>query len=353
MTNPNFFVSAPPLSLSQIAEKTGSSLKKGANAGLLVDSASPIEAAASGSISFLDNVKYIDYLVSTSASAVFCSQKHSEMAPDHLSVLIHANPYQAYAQTLRLLYPTHLRPSPITGETAISAGAHICKGVKYEENVIIEAGCVIGENVAIGAGSHILAGAVIGSNVQIGRNCTVGAGAIVIHSLLGNGVIIHNGACIGQDGFGYVMGPGGHMKIPQVGRVIIQDDVEIGANTTIDRGANRDTIIGEGSKIDNLVQIAHNVVLGRHCVIIGQVGISGSTTLGDFVVVAGQSGIVGHVNIGMGAQIGGGSRVHRDVDAGEKVMGYPSIPADLWMRQTAKISREARNWKKKKGPKGK
>ena len=127
--------------------------------------------------------------------------------------------------------------------------------------------------------------------------------------LIGNRVIIHTGARIGQDGFGFAMGPGGHLKVPQIGRVIVQDDVDVGANTTIDRGANRDTVIGEGTKIDNLVQIGHNVVIGRHCVIVGQVGISGSTVLEDYVVLAGQVGIAGHLRIGMGAQIGAQSGV--------------------------------------------
>ena len=191
-------------------------------------------------------------------------------------------------------------------------------------------------------GAHLvdagqLPGAVVGANVTIGRNCTIGANATVVHSLLGDDVIIHNGVQIGQDGFGFAMGPSGHKKIPQIGRVIIQDRVEIGANSTVDRGANRDTIIGEGTKIDNLVQIGHNATIGRNCVIVGLAGISGSATLGDFVVVAGQAGIVGHTTVGHGAQVGGGSGVHGDVAPGERVMGYPAIKASTWMRQAAKI----------------
>ena len=240
-----------------------------------------------------------------------------------------------------------MRPQPVTGETSISNAAFLGQDVKTEKDVIIEPSCVVGPNASIGEGSHILAGSVIGANVQIGRNCTIGPSATITHTFIGDGVIIHPGVAIGQDGFGFAMGPSGHKKVPQIGRVIIQDDVEIGANTTIDRGANRDTIIGEGSKIDNLVQIGHNVVLGRHCIIVGLVGISGSATLGDFVVVAGQAGIIGHVTVGSGAQIGGGSGVHRDVEPGEKIMGYPSIPADLWMHKAAKTVREAKNWRTK------
>jgi UDP-3-O-[3-hydroxymyristoyl] glucosamine N-acyltransferase len=155
-------------------------------------------------------------------------------------------------------------------------------------------------------------------------------------------VIVHPGVRIGQDGFGFAMGPKGHMKVPQIGRVIIQNDVEIGANTTIDRGANRDTVIGEGTKIDNLVQIAHNVTIGRHCVIVSQVGISGSTSLGDFVVVAGQAGLTGHLKIGMGAQIGAQSGVMSDVPAGQKWGGSPAVPLREWLKSIVLLQRLAK-----------
>lgn len=345
MTNPSFFVQAQSLQLTDIAAKTGAELKIGSRGENEIHTAGPIESATDGAITFLDNANYLEFLKTTSAGAVFCNQQNANHAPDHLNVLIHSNPYQAYAQALNLLYPTSMTPQPVTGETSISKAAYLSHGVDCEDNVIIEPGCIIGEGASIGAGSRVLAGSVIGSNVQIGRNCTIAPNCTITHTFMGDNVIIHPGASIGQDGFGFAMGPGGHEKVPQIGRVIIQDKVEIGANTTIDRGANRDTVIGEGSKIDNLVQIGHNVVLGRHCIIVGLVGISGSATLGDFVVVAGQAGIIGHVTIGSGAQIGGGSAVHRNIDPGEKVMGYPSIPADLWMRKAAKTVREAKNWR--------
>ena len=153
----------------------------------------------------------------------------------------------------------------------------------------------------------------IGYRVTIGRDSHIGPLATVAHALVGDRVIIHSGVRIGQDGFGFAMGGRGHLKVPQIGRVIIQDDVEIGANSTIDRGALKDTIIGEGTKIDNLVQIGHNVVIGRHCVLVGQSGVSGSTELGDFVVMGGQSGAVGHIKIGTGAQIAGTSHPTKDV----------------------------------------
>lgn len=345
MTNPSFFAQTQSLRLADIAAKTGAMLVTGSGGDVDIQIAAPIETAGKCAVTFLDNANYLGHLATTSAGAVFCNKEHARQAPDHLNILIHPNPYHAYAETLNLLYPTAVRPQPITGETSISVAAFLAQGVECEEDVIIEPGCIIGKNASIGAGSHILAGAVIGANVQIGRHCTISPNCTITHSFIGDNVIIHSGASIGQDGFGFAMGPGGHQKVPQIGRVIIQDFVEIGANTTIDRGANRDTIIGEGCKIDNLVQIGHNVVMGRHCIIVGLVGISGSATLGDFVVVAGQAGIIGHVTIGSGAQIGGGSGVHRNIDPGEKVMGYPSIPADLWMRKAAKIVREAKKWR--------
>lgn len=348
MSHSGFFAPVTPLKPADIAEITGGILRDGNWDDVEINAAGPIESAGKGAVSFLDNAKYLEYLNDTSASLVFCNAQHAKRAPAHLCLVVHANPYHAYAKTLSLLYPTAMRPQPITGETGVSDHAFLSDGVTFEQNVIIEPGCVIGKNASIGEGSHILAGAIIGANVQIGRQCTVGPRVSIAHTLIGDNVIVHAGASIGQDGFGFAMGPSGHQKVPQIGRVILQDKVEIGANSTIDRGANRDTIIGEGSKIDNLVQIGHNVVLGRHCVIVGLVGISGSATLGDFVVVAGQAGVIGHVTIGSGAQIGGGSAVHRDVEPGEKIMGYPSIPADLWMRQAAKTVRDAKNWRSKR-----
>ncbi|MEM8652501.1 MAG: UDP-3-O-(3-hydroxymyristoyl)glucosamine N-acyltransferase [Pseudomonadota bacterium] len=316
----------------------------------LINNASPIEAAGAGAISFIDNPKYLQYLDTTQASAVFCSEKYVDMMPESVVALVHKKPYQAYGKALSIIYPTAMKPQPVTGETGISKAAHISPGAEIEADVIIEAGAVIGRDASIGSGSVILSGAVIGEGVTIGRNTTIGANATLVCSLVGDNVIVHNGAQIGQDGFGFAMGPGGHHKVPQIGRVIIQDKVEIGANSTIDRGANRDTIIGEGTKIDNLVQIGHNSVIGRHCVIVGLVGISGSVTMGDYVVVAGQAGVVGHTTIGSGAQIGGGSGVHGDVPAGARVMGYPAISASKWMRNAAKVLlAEKRERKKKKG----
>ncbi len=201
--------------------------------------------------------------------------------------------------------------------------------------MVVAAGATIGDGCWIGA--H----AVIGENVSLGRECRVGANAVLSHSLIGDHVRIYPGCCIGQDGFGFAIDAAGHVKVPQLGRVIIEDSVEIGANTTIDRGSGPDTVIGQGTWIDNLVQIGHNVKIGRGCVIVSQVGISGSTVVEDYVMMAGQAGIAGHLHIGKGAQIGAKAGVMRDVPAGEKILGAPAVPVKQFMRQVAVVTRLA------------
>jgi UDP-3-O-[3-hydroxymyristoyl] glucosamine N-acyltransferase len=183
--------------------------------------------------------------------------------------------------------------------------------------------------------------AVVGPQVRIGRDCAIGAGTTIVHSLIGDRVIVHPGCSIGQDGFGYVMGKGKHLKVPQIGRVIIQDDVEIGAGTAIDRGAIRDTVIGEGTKIDNLVQIGHNVEIGRHCVLVACTGISGSATLEDFVVLGARVGVNNHVRIGEGAQIAATSNVNSDVPPNARWGGTPAKPVKQWFREMMTLERLA------------
>ncbi|RUW38975.1 UDP-3-O-(3-hydroxymyristoyl)glucosamine N-acyltransferase, partial [Mesorhizobium sp. M8A.F.Ca.ET.021.01.1.1] len=176
-------------------------------------------------------------------------------------------PQQAFALVGRLLFPTAATPGPMTGETGVSPHAHVDPTAHVEAGVVIEAGAVVGPGVSIGSGTVIAPNAVIGQSCQIGRDGYVGPGASIQYALIGNRVIIHGGARIGQDGFGFVGGAKGPERVPQIGRVVIQDDVEIGSNSTVDRGAMSDTIIGQGTKIDNLVQIAHNVRIGRNCIV--------------------------------------------------------------------------------------
>jgi UDP-3-O-[3-hydroxymyristoyl] glucosamine N-acyltransferase len=254
--------------------------------------------------------------------------------PPGTAGLLSKQPYHSFARALALFYPASNRPMAARpGAPAIDPTAEL------EDGVEIEPGVVVGPGAVIGRGTRLAANCVIGANVTIGRNSYIGPLATVVHALVGDRVTIHSGVRIGQDGFGFAMGRTGHLKVPQIGRVIVQDDVEIGANTTIDRGALKDTVIGEGTKIDNLVQIGHNVLMGRHCVIVGQTGISGSTELGDFVVMGGQSGAVGHIKIGSGAQIAGGSHPKDDVPPGARMGGTPARPFRMWAREIAALKR--------------
>ena len=256
-------------------------------------------------------------------------------------ILTSPRPAQAFVAVTRSLFPKALRPQPVFDHKGIAPGAFIHPTARLEDGVTVDPGAVIGPAAEIGAGSVICANAVIGPGVRIGRDSAIGAGATLIHALVGNRVIIHPGVRIGQDGFGFQPSPRGHLKVPQIGRVVVQDDVEIGAGTTIDRGALRDTVIGEGTKIDNLVQIAHNVVIGRHCIVVSQTGISGSATLGDFVMLGGQVGVIGHITIGDGAQIAATSNVKDDVPAGVRWGGSPAKPVREWFRELATLKKLA------------
>ena len=264
-------------------------------------------------------------------------------------MLVAPEPYRAFVMVARALFPSALRPSSLFETTGRSSDARIHSSARLEAGVTVDPLAVIGPDAEIGAGTLIGPGAVIGPGVAIGRDCAIGAGATIVHALIGDRVIIHPGARIGQDGFGYLPSPRGHQKIPQTRRVIIQDDVEIGANTTIDRGSTRDTVIGEGTKIDNLVQIAHNVSIGRHCLIAGQTGISGSSQVGDFVMMGGQVGLADHVNIGSGAMLGAQSGYMSDIPPGSRWLGSPAVPVREFLKTFTMLRKLARTGGKSEG----
>ncbi len=340
MQHPGFFQRVGPFTLDSIATHLGAEIAPGVDRALELHDVRPLDLATASDISFLDNKKYLPQLEATSAAACLVAPAFASRMPKSCAALLTPTPYVGFARVLKLFYPDAGFPKVAqcaTGE--VKDGCHA--SARLEAGVVIEPGAVIGREAQIGSGSVIAAGAVIGYRVTIGRDCYIGPGVSITNSLIGNRVIVHAGVRIGQDGFGFAMGPKGHLKVPQIGRVIIQDDVEIGANSTIDRGALKDTIIGEGCKIDNLVQIGHNVVMGRHCVIVAQSGIAGSVELGDFVVMGGQSGVVGHVKVGTGAQIAGSGKAKDDIPAGGRYGGIPAKPMMEWAREIAALKRLA------------
>jgi UDP-3-O-[3-hydroxymyristoyl] glucosamine N-acyltransferase len=341
MSEPVFHRRGRGLTLAEIAALTGAPPPPAPLLSRLIVDIAPLDRASPVAISFLDNKAYSIIATATHAGACITTAKLAVHLPKAVPAIIVPEPFRAFVMVMRELFPQALRPSSLAAPGE-SAGAHVHPTARLENGVTLEPGAVIGPGAEIGSGSLIGAAAVIGSEVRIGRDCAIGAGCVITNALIGDRVILHPGSKVGQDGFGYLMGQDGHLKIPQVGRVIIQDDVEIGAGTTIDRGAIRDTIIGEGTKIDNLVQVGHNVSIGRHCVLVSQVGIAGSTTLEDFVVLGGRVAVNSDVTIGEGAWIAATSNVNSNVPAGVRWGGTPAKPIKQWFREMVTLERMAR-----------
>lgn len=334
MPDKRFFKLAGPFTLEQLAQIGGCKVADPADAQKEIRDVNSLHDAGDGEISFLLSKKYIGDLEKTHAAACIVHPDFAGSAPTGTAVLLSKEPYKSYGLVAAAFYPaeqveeTVVHPRACVAETAvIGAGSRI------------DAGAVIGENVTLGKNCHVCPNAVIGDNVVFGDDCIIGANASVQYAMAGSKVYIYPGARIGQDGFGFFMSPKGHTKIPQLGRVIIGNDVEIGANTCIDRGALGDTVIGDGTRMDNLIQFGHNVQTGKCCVVVSQVGVAGSTKLGDFVVLAGQAGIAGHLNVGSGAQIAAQSGVTRDVGPMECLMGTPAIPIKEFMRHFATLKK--------------
>lgn len=334
MVDARFFVNHGPFTVADLAAATGAQLFSQDTATRKLGDVAPLDRASANDISFFDNTKYIEQFLNSAAGACFVRPKFSEQAPKTMALLITDDPYRCYAMAAQKFYPTDIKAT-----NSIAPSAIIDPSAKIGKEVTIMAGAVIGANVQIGDGSRIGANCVLHDGVEVGKGCQIGALSSFSHCIIGDRVLIHRGVHIGQDGFGFALGREGHIKVPQLGRVVIENDVEIGAGTAIDRGTGPDTFIGEGTKIDNLVQIGHNVQIGRRAVIVAQCGISGSTRIGDGVVLAGQAGLSGHIKIGHGAKIAAKSGVIGDVPAGASYGGYPAVPVQEWHRQTIALSR--------------
>jgi UDP-3-O-[3-hydroxymyristoyl] glucosamine N-acyltransferase len=347
MEHPGFYERVGPFRLDQVAQATCAELPTGPGSdGLdparLLHDVRPLAEAGPNDLTFLDNRKYIGQLGSTRAAACLVQPAFVSRVPTGTVPLQTRAPYHGFALALTMFYPTALQPLVAPSVGGSVDGGRIARSARIEEGARIEPGAVIGPEASIGRGSVIAAGAVIGYRCNIGRDCFIGPNTSVTNALIGDRVILHAGVRIGQDGFGFAMGPKGHLKVPQIGRVIIQDNVEIGANSCVDRGALKDTVIGEGTKIDNLVQIGHNVTIGRHCVIVGQAAIAGSSELGDFVVMGGQSGVAGHLVIGAGSQIAGASHAKDSLPPRSRVVGTPAQPLREWMKDRLALRRLVR-----------
>jgi UDP-3-O-[3-hydroxymyristoyl] glucosamine N-acyltransferase len=331
--NTRFFSRSGPYTLTVVA---GAARGLADEFDLLLEGLAPLQTAGPNEVSFLDNRRYASALDRTLAGAVIVHPDMAARVPAGTVAILTSEPYAGWARVAALFYPVPPVSPGIHPSAIVAKGALVDPSAEVGPLSVIETGAEIGPGCRIGPCANI------GTGVIVGRDCRIGAHVSLSYALLGARVYVYPGARIGQEGFGFASTKDGFLSVPQLGRVILEDDVEVGANTTIDRGSSRDTVIGAGSRLDNLVQIGHNVILGRCCVIVAQVGISGSTILEDFVRVGGQAAMAGHVRIGQSAEIGAQSGVISDIAPGAKVLGSPAQPKNDFFRQIAALRKMAK-----------
>ncbi|HET6182529.1 MAG TPA: UDP-3-O-(3-hydroxymyristoyl)glucosamine N-acyltransferase [Acetobacteraceae bacterium] len=335
-----FYARTGPHGLEAVERASAGRIVRAPDPKALFVSLAPLGAAGPTHVSFADSRRHAEALRATLAGAVLVGPELEEAAPPGTAVILCEHPALAWKRVAELFHPLPpLRPG-------IHASAVVDPAAQVDPSAEIGPLCVVGPSAEIGPRCRLGPGAIIGAGVVVGPDCRIGPSASVSHALIGARVVLHAGVRVGQAGFGLATGGEGLSTLPQLGRVLIEDDVEVGANSTIDRGALADTVIGAGSRLDNLVQIGHNVRLGRCCVIVAQAGISGSTVLGDFVVVAAQAGLTGHLSIGDRARIGAQAGVMRNVEAGADVVGSPAMPVRAFFRQVALLQKLVRGGSK-------
>jgi UDP-3-O-[3-hydroxymyristoyl] glucosamine N-acyltransferase len=327
-----FFCRTGPFPLGALAQHVGAELSKSISACLEIDDLASLDAAGARDLSLFCDCTYRETAARSLAGAMITTRKLGALIPDAPCLLYVADPRVSFAHIAYLFYPVRAVKGCIHETAVIDPGATLGQGCR------IDAGAKIGNGVALGKSCHVEANAVIGDGVVTGDDCVIGANTTIRNALIGARVRIASNACIGGEGFGFVPTPKGLLRMAQLGRVMIGNDVEIGSNTSIDRGTVGDTVIGAGTVIDNLVQIAHNVSIGRNCVLAGQAGLAGSVTVGDNVSIGGRVAIRDHVTIGSNARIAGGSGVMRNVGEGEDLGGYPAVPIRQWHRQTVGLA---------------
>ena len=337
MVDPNFFVASKPLSLGEIADLAGATPGSGTVSPAFVETGCSLSAPQSGALAFAEGKHFDGTLPNVDGLTVLVQPGRATNRPDRVTILECDRPMKAFYAVVDRLYPGSATPRWFSGVVASGSGAFIHPDAMIEDNVSIAPGVVIGARAEIGRGTVIGPNTTIADGCQIGRRSTIGANVTIQCALIGDNVIIHPGARIGQDGFGFRPNGPSIAKTPQLGRVIIQNDVEIGSNTTVDRGALDDTTIGEGTKIDNLVQIAHNVTIGRMCLIAATVGIAGSTSIGDGTMIGGAAAIADHVRIGRGVKLAALAGVMNDIPDGARYSGAPAQPSMQHFREIAML----------------